>query len=418
MAHEHHQHQVDVMSIATKDGYLRWLTSMHSLVVYVAATIGCNMLRLPEVFIENGWCPSSQSGTQWNPSMEAMLMDVAKLARRPIGLHRLSCSQPSHFVEVLHWKCLAGFLATHPNKEADLKSMPLAKEAVDHIMTDIGLPQAVDSHCHLATYVAATGRSVQQALENALGEALEESEAELNTPNIILAIDNRVFHSEWKLPTGRGVHPVHQPPHNVQLRVENSYGVHPKETTKINWQLLEQWIRGGSCVAIGECGLDHTSSHDHQKSQVRTFRRQVKLANVHQKPLILHLRPAGRNCRPVIVEALDILRTEGLDRQHPIHFHCFTGSYDDYSLWIRGFPNTIFGITTATIGASNSDLARLADLRRIVLESDTPYLRQRGGERKGPYNLRQQAAWVAAARGLPVRAILQATAVNALAFYC
>ena len=120
---------------------------------------------------------------------------------------------------------------------------------------------------------------------------------------------------------------------------------------------------------------------------------------------MLHLRPGRAGMSPLIEEALRILRQERLGSEHPIHFHTFTGAHSDYKAWIRQQPKTIFGVSMRTILTPTcKSFAKLADLRKVVLESDAPHLKTKGQD-NSPYCLKRQADWLATLRGLPTRAI-------------
>lgn len=69
-----------------------------------------------------------------------------------------------------------------------------------------------------------------------------------------------------------------------------SAGIHPKDIDgeideKMNW--LREISKHPNCVAIGECGLDGLISVD-EKMQQEIFEKQIELANILQKPLIIH----------------------------------------------------------------------------------------------------------------------------------
>jgi Tat protein secretion system quality control protein TatD with DNase activity len=96
----------------------------------------------------------------------------------------------------------------------------------------------------------------------------------------------------------------------------------------------------------------------------------------------------------------------------PIAF-IFTGTHASYKYWIGRFPNTVFGVSAAT--SSNhkcQEFGRLADLYRLAVESDAPYMRD-----SNPFMLTRQAAWLADLRGIPTRVVLLLAANNILNFF-
>lgn len=99
-----------------------------------------------------------------------------------------------------------------------------------------------------------------------------------------------------------------------------------------------------------------------------------------------------------------------------VHFHSFAGSLAAYRRWILFSPSTVFGVSAATMRASQDDFATTSELSKLVLESDAPFLRSKG-RRHLPHDLLDAAIWLARHKGLHVRAVLGATAHNAAHFY-
>ena len=70
--------------------------------------------------------------------------------------------------------------------------------------------------------------------------------------------------------------------------VHRTYGIHTCITnTQLDWFILNGLFQDRSCLTIGKCSLDYTAE-DIDKQQV--FRRQVQMAMLLEKPLVLHLR--------------------------------------------------------------------------------------------------------------------------------
>ena len=98
---------------------------------------------------------------------------------------------------------------------------------------------------------------------------------------------------------------------------------------------------------------------------------------------------------------------------HRIHLHSFTGGLLDYQRWVRRHPQSIFGISLATTEAQATwDFGKLADIRKLVLETDTPYMT--GSHASA---LAVQAEWLATHRGIPRWAVLGYTAHTTAIFY-
>jgi len=80
---------------------------------------------------------------------------------------------------------------------------------------------------------------------------------------------------------------------NFQLPNDNyfSIGIHPwfinKHTIDNSIQLLDFYLKMNRCVALGESGLDKIRGADFEL-QKNVFQNQITLANLHNKPLIIH----------------------------------------------------------------------------------------------------------------------------------
>ena len=411
-------------SIDEIDGtaYRIWVWSMANLLQEISLATGTGQLEdLPAVFKEHGWCPPQNCGIQFNLAMESMLRDVALVIGQPRPWEPLEVGNPRNPVDILHWRTMLRFLCDL--NEATRERIRLLNPAVvpHTARRTLGHASSMDSHCHLATMLRREGRGAQASLEAAY-TATAEQMGDLRshcTPRLSALVDNRTFKAERQLPTTSGIHYVKLPEDLLgAVRVVCTYGVHPTEREQPNWREFEQLARSEDCVAIGECGLDHTSGRDQRRRQAGLLRRQVQLALLLEKPIVLHLRPSGQSATKVLQEAREILGELRVPRSQPIHLHSFVGSIGDYRTWLARFPNTVFGVSHATLRTNHSDdLLRLADLRRLVLESDAPFMSRDDRLPNTPYGLHPQADRIARLRGLPTRSVLQATCLNARQFY-
>ncbi|XP_064487368.1 uncharacterized protein LOC135399566 [Ornithodoros turicata] len=202
--------------------------------------------------------------------------------------------------------------------------------------------------------------------------------------------------------------------------VWGSFGCHPhmaQEYTEETDEHLIQALQHPKVVALGEIGLDYSHknscNHDVQKS---VFRRQLCLALQFQLPIVIH-------CRDAMPDTLNILR-EVIPRNHPVHRHCFTGSWAEAEMWLDAFPMLFLGLTPLVSYAYNDDLreaARRIPLERVLLETDAPYFLPRSEIGNVPHSHPGMAIHVATAlaflKNVPLETVLKAVRENAHRMY-
>ncbi len=147
-----------------------------------------------------------------------------------------------------------------------------------------------------------------------------------------------------------------------------SVGYHPEVANKIvekDYEILEEMIKKNpKIVAIGEIGLDYYWEKDNKEKQREVFRRQLKLAEKLQLPVIIHSRDSINETYEILKE---FLKVKGI-------IHCFSGSLEMARKFIDlGYVLGIGGVVTF----KNSKLYQVIEqipLTSIVLETDSPYL--------------------------------------------
>ena len=146
--------------------------------------------------------------------------------------------------------------------------------------------------------------------------------------------------------------------------IKPAIGFHPEDLSEFKEEYLNQIIDNiNHIVAIGEIGLDYYNSEVPKKIQQKVFKQQLKIAEESNKPVIIHSRNAFNDTYKILKK----YNVKG-------SWHCFTGSLDEANKIIElGFKLGIGGIITF----KNSDLDQVIskiDLRKIILETDSPYL--------------------------------------------
>ncbi len=162
-----------------------------------------------------------------------------------------------------------------------------------------------------------------------------------------------------------------------------SVGIHPQKTDPQNKASVEDQLQAleglilkakasspNPLVALGETGLDFSpappGNEDRPKEeQMRLFQGQIKLAQKHHLPLIIHAREA-------IDEVIKLLSNFGNIRGT---FHCYAGGRKRIAkiltlpkAWYFGFDGNL----TYDEGLQNT--LKLIPQERILIETDSPFL--------------------------------------------
>jgi TatD DNase family protein len=183
-------------------------------------------------------------------------------------------------------------------------------------------------------------------------------------------------------------------------------GVHPHNAKTLNdstFNTMHDFIKSNigskKIVAIGECGLDYDRMFSTKEDQVHWFSKQLDLAAKFNLPVYLHSRGAHEDFMNVISSSPHNFSGKAV-------VHCFTGNYTELVQYISaGF---FIGITGwITDNKRNSDLLEAlvkisADpdlstkfLKRVMIETDSPWLRQRNIKKRGTVNYPENVYFVA-----------------------
>ena len=192
-------------------------------------------------------------------------------------------------------------------------------------------------------------------------------------------------------------------------------GLHPtyvQDHAERDLYTVEQYVHDARVVAVGETGLDHYWSREHDALQEHFLRAHVAMAAASGKPLSLHTRAADD-------AVLAVLRDERARLPEPDRltgvFHCFGGTAETAQAVLDlGFYAGLGG----TLTFKNSTVAEATaalPLERIVLETDAPYLAPvpYRGKRNEPAYVRFVAERLAEVRGLSLEEVAATTTATA-----
>jgi TatD DNase family protein len=190
-------------------------------------------------------------------------------------------------------------------------------------------------------------------------------------------------------------------------------GVHPHEAANARPEdlaTLEALCARPEVVAVGEAGLDFYYDRSPRPVQEELFARQCALAVAVQKPLVVHVRDAHREC-------YEILGAHNVSRGV---IHCFTGDTEAARRYLElGFFLSLSGIVTYKKTEALQDAVRFAPLDRLMVETDSPFLAPvpHRGKKNEPAWVAEVARHVADLKGMSPEAFAWTAARNTDALF-
>ncbi len=181
---------------------------------------------------------------------------------------------------------------------------------------------------------------------------------------------------------------------------------------------LEEMTKHPKVVGIGECGMDFYAYQSNgivdPKLQQQVFEAQIEIAYEAGLPLQIHNRQAGEK----VIEILKHYKTELLP--NPGMFHCFAGSEQvladalDLGFAIGFDGNVTYSGIAKGETTDLKEIARLAPLDRMVVETDSPYLtpQPHRGTRNEPAYVIIVAEYLAGLKGISYEQLVEQTDKN------
>ncbi len=199
--------------------------------------------------------------------------------------------------------------------------------------------------------------------------------------------------------------------------VKATIGIHPHDVGHIHPQTLDILAdlaekNRNHVVGYGEIGLDYAKNYTPPDIQRRHFCSQLALAKDLGLPVIIHDRDAHD-------DTLRILR-QAAPFPHGGIMHCFSGDMNlARQVLDLGFQISIPGVVTFKNAADLQEVARLAPLTSLLLETDGPFLAPVPwrGKRNEPTFLLHTAQMVADLRGISINAVARQTSANAMKLF-
>jgi TatD DNase family protein len=105
--------------------------------------------------------------------------------------------------------------------------------------------------------------------------------------------------------------------------------------------------------------------------------------------------------------------------EQPIHIHCFSGDAELVKEWMDTFSRVHFGFTGAVEGFSADQIAglRSVPMNRLLIETDSPYMKPGRGAINTPAFIGDVATVIASKLQVTVRYLLKETVKNCRRLY-
>ena len=190
--------------------------------------------------------------------------------------------------------------------------------------------------------------------------------------------------------------------------VYGALGFHPTELDDYNedcLSFLREHINDDKIVAIGEIGLDYHYDDTDKNKQIDVFRKQLEIASLYHKPVIVHSRDS-------INDTYNILSEYNLSGS----IHCFSGSLEMAKRFVKlGYFLGIGGVSTYKNAKNIVNVIKEIDLEYLLLETDSPYLSPvpKRGEKNSPCNIPIIAEKIADIKNIDISLVSRTTTLNA-----
>lgn len=191
-------------------------------------------------------------------------------------------------------------------------------------------------------------------------------------------------------------------------------GTHPHDASTYTEEVgrhYHEMAREPEVVAVGEFGLDYFRMLSPRDVQRAVFCAHLELARACNLPCIIHVRDSHD-------DVIELLRAHGKGLRGV--FHCFSGdvAQAEECLEFEGFMLSFAGPLTHQ-GNDLPEVARMAPLHRILVETDSPYLVPQPvrARRNEPLFVRHVAGKLAEIRGMTFEEIARITTANAIRLF-
>ena len=189
-------------------------------------------------------------------------------------------------------------------------------------------------------------------------------------------------------------------------------GLHPCDVNKENYNYeishVEEEIKTGKYIAVGEIGIDLYWDKSTLEIQKKAFIKQIEIAKKYKLPIVIHVRESFDETINII-EDLNDNNLSGV-------FHCFSGNSDEAQrvIKLKNFYLGIGGVLTFKNSNLDSTIQNINE-KYLILETDSPYLTPvpyRGKRNESKYII-EIATKLAEIKNISLEEISQITTKNA-----
>ena len=227
----------------------------------------------------------------------------------------------------------------------------------------------IDSHCHINDV------QFKEDLDEVISRAIDTGISQMICVGTDIKSSERAIEISNKYPN-----------------IYATCGIHPHDSEKADkkyLQILEEFSKQKKVVAIGEMGLDYFYDFSDQKTQKTIFMNQLELAKELELPAIIHNRESDNDLYKIIQ---DSKLKEGV-------IHCFASNLKfAEKLLDLGLHISFTGMITFV--KSLTEVIENIDLKKIMIETDSPYLspKPHRGKRNEPANVLHIANFISEKR--------------------
>lgn len=192
-------------------------------------------------------------------------------------------------------------------------------------------------------------------------------------------------------------------------------GWHPVDAidcTEEDLDWIESLAAHPKVVGIGETGLDYHWDKSPKDVQQELFRKQIRLAQRVNLPIIIHNRDAT-------ADVVRILKEEEAELTGGI-MHCYGGSVETaHDCIAMNFMISLGGPVTFKNAKMPKQVATEISLDHLLIETDSPYLapHPHRGKRNEPALVTLVAEEIALLKGISIEEVAKRTTENALKIF-